>query len=507
VSRSVHKPPIADEDLLRFRAAMDASGDAIVLVDRRTLRYVDVNQTFCDMLGYTREELLGMNPAEVFSADGAALERDYDAIIADPAAPASRMIGQYRRKDGSVFPIETRRRALQTKDGWVIVANARDISDRRNAERALLESEQRFRALTSLFASYFWETDAEFRYTIAQGRGLAELGFEERDFLGLTSMQIRGDWDLLRPSREDFDAIRAQRLPYREVLLRHVSDKGKVHYLSVWGQPRFAADGAFLGYHGVTQDVTERVTLEQEVRMLAATLERRVAERTAELEQSNQELESFSYSVAHDLRAPVRAIAAFSAVIRERFGGQVPAESLGYLERVEKNAVQMGRLIDDLLQLSRTGRTALVRTQVDMRALAEEVGRGLLQQAGARATIDFGELPPAHGDAALLRQVWNNLIGNALKFSAKVAAPRIEVGYGDSGIGPAYFVRDNGAGFDPAYSEKLFGVFQRLHTPAEFEGTGVGLAIVKRIVQRHGGRIGAESALEHGATFRFSIAG
>src|SRR5262249_52939117 len=158
-----------------------------------------------------------------------------------------------------------------------------------------------------------------------QGRGLSEIGFEESDFLGRTSMEIRGDWDLLRPSHADFDAIRAQRLPYREVLLRHVGDKGTVHYFNVWGQPRFAADGSFLGYHGVTQNVTERVTLEQEVRMLAATLERRVAERTAELEQSNQELESFSYSVAHDLRAPVRAIAAFSAVIRERFGNQVPA--------------------------------------------------------------------------------------------------------------------------------------------------------------------------------------
>jgi len=496
----------SEEALLRFRAAMDASGDAIVLIDRASLRYIDVNQTFCDLVGYTRPELLAKSPMDVFSADRAALERDYDAIIADRNSPASRVEGHYRRKDGTLFPIETRRRALRSKDGWIIVANARDVTERRAAEHALRESEERFRAMTGLFASYFWELDADLRFTMVEGDGLRELGLEVKDFIGRTTFEVSDRWEMLWPARAEFEAIRARREPYREVLVRFRSPQRPDRFLSVWGQPRFAADGRFLGYRGVTQDVTERVTLEQEVRKLNATLEKRVAERTLELEQSNQELESFSYSAAHDLRAPVRAIAAFSAAIRDNFLRELPEQAQGYLQRIERNAVQMGRLIDDLLELSRTGRIAIVRTTVDMRALARDAARELVQQTGARATVEVGELPPAVGDINLLRQVWRNLIGNAVKFSHKVAEPRVDIGYADSGIGPAYYVRDNGAGFDMSYVEKLFGVFQRLHTPAEFEGTGVGLAIVKRIVQRHGGQILAESAPEGGATFRFNLA-
>ncbi|HUK06120.1 MAG TPA: PAS domain S-box protein [Burkholderiales bacterium] len=499
-------PPQAAEALLRFRAAMDASGDAIVLIDRATLRYLDVNQTFCAMLGYSREEVLAMTPMQTFNADRAALERDYDAIIADKDCPASRVEGQYRRKDGTVFPIETRRRAVRLAEGWMIVANARDVTEKKVAERALRESEERFRSLTEFFASYSWEIDAGLRFTMLQGNGVSELGFDPARAIGLTAQEAIPDQSLVRPTREEFDAMRARHEPYRDVLVRVPLADGTVRYRSIWGQPKFSDDGRFLGYRGVTQDVTQRVQLEQEVRVLAATLERRVAERTAELEQSNQELESFSYSVAHDLRAPVRAIAAFAAMIRKKFDGQVPAEARGYLERVEKNAVQMGKLIDDLLELSRTGRTAIVRTHVDMRALAADVARELQQQTGSPAQLGLGEMPPAHGDAKLLRQVWHNLVGNALKFSHKAPSPRVELGFGDSDIGPAYYVSDNGAGFDMTYSEKLFGVFQRLHAPEEFEGTGVGLAIVKRIVQRHGGRVSAESPPGGGATFRFTLA-
>ena len=497
--------PKADEDLQRFRAAMDASGDAIVLIDRASLSYIDVNQTFCDLLGYHRDELLGMTPMDVFSAEQATLERDYDAIIADQDCPASKVEGHYRHKDGRPVPIETRRRALRTKNGWIIVANARDITERKAAERALRDSEQRFRTLTELFASYFWELDTDLRFTMVQGLGLRELGLQASDFLGRTAHEVSDRWELLRPSLAEFAAIRERRESYRDVLSRYRMLDGSYRYMSVWGQPRLAEDGRFLGYRGVTQDVTERVTLEQEVRQLNAKLEQRVAERTLELEQSNQELESFSYSAAHDLRAPVRAIAAFSAAIRENFLRQLPEQAQGYLQRIERNAVQMGRLIDDLLELSRTGRTQIVRTTVDMRALAEGVVRELAP-AGTQARIEVGELPPAVGDVNLLRQVWRNLIGNAVKFSHKVPAPRVEIGYAQSAIGAAYYVRDNGAGFDMTYVEKLFGVFQRLHTPAEFEGTGVGLAIVKRIVQRHGGQIAAESAPDSGATFRFSLA-
>jgi light-regulated signal transduction histidine kinase (bacteriophytochrome) len=199
-------------------------------------------------------------------------------------------------------------------------------------------------------------------------------------------------------------------------------------------------------------------------------------------------------------------VAGFSALLREQHGAALPEAGLRLLARVEANAARMGALIDDLLELSRAGKQALRRTPIDMEALAREAAREVSERAGARAELVFHHLPPAQGDRALLRQVWVNLIGNAVKYSRGSAAPRIEVGARESaGNAVEYYVRDNGAGFDPAYASKLFGLFQRLHSDKEFEGTGVGLALVERIVRRHGGAVGADGAPGKGATFRFSL--
>jgi len=417
----------------------------------------------------------------------------------------SRTEGYYRRKDGTLVPIETRRRPLNTENGWIIVGTARDITERRIAERESRESETKYRDLTEFFASYSWEVDADLRFTTAQGRGLREIGLRAEELIGKRSAELKLDWTILSPPHAEFDRIRAQHLPYRDVLTRLRLADGSERYLSLWGQPRFADDGRFLGYRGVTQDVTERVSLEQKVKELNESLELRVAERTAALEHANRELESFTYSVAHDLRAPLRAIAAFSDLIREKYAPELPEQGRLYLQRVEQNAVQMHRLMDALLELSQTSRKHLTRSAVNMHDLADAVAQECRKPGEAQPHIDIGEMPPAFGDPTLLRQVWRNLIGNAVKFSSKVPAPRVEAGFSDSSIGPAYFVRDNGAGFDMNYADKLFGIFQRLHTPAEFEGTGVGLALVKRIVERHGGRVCAESQPGQGAVFRFSL--
>ena len=254
----------------------------------------------------------------------------------------------------------------------------------------------------------------------------------------------------------------------------------------------------------IMSDISERKRIEDEVTALNENLEKRVSERTAELERSNRELESFNYSVSHDLRAPVGVISSFATVIRTDFARELPEQARRYLTHIEQNAAQMARLIDNLLEFSRMGRAVLARAPVNMRPLVEDVVRQL-KQVDAHVQPYIGDLPPATGDADLLRQVWHNLIGNAVKFSRKVASPRIDVGHAESGAGAAYFVRDNGTGFDERYADKLFGVFERLHSPAEFEGTGIGLAIVKRVVELHGGRIWAESRPGQGATFWFSL--
>ena len=248
----------------------------------------------------------------------------------------------------------------------------------------------------------------------------------------------------------------------------------------------------------------ERARIEGELRALAATLERRVAERTAALQAANRELESFAYSVSHDLRAPLRAIAGFAHILREDYGAALAGEPARFLARIEDNALRMGELLDALLELSRSSRAALAPEPLDMRALVRSV---LAELPGAeRAEIALGELPGARADSRLVRQVWVNLIGNALKFSRGADSPRVEIGGAPAAAGfVEYWVRDNGVGFDPNYAGKLFGVFQRLHPEAEFEGTGAGLAIARRIVERHGGKITAESAPGAGATFRFTL--
>lgn len=236
-------------------------------------------------------------------------------------------------------------------------------------------------------------------------------------------------------------------------------------------------------------------------------LERRVAERTEELQHSNQELESFSYSVSHDLRTPLRAIDGFAAILEEDHRDALGADGRRQLATIRRNTQRMGRLIDDLLAFARLGRTPIATHAVDMEALARDVIRELRANGtGAdKAQIELRSLPATRGDATLLRQVWVNLLSNALKFSAAKEQPWIELGGEDTGEACVYYVRDNGAGFDMQYYEKLFGVFQRLHAAEEYAGSGVGLAFVKRIIARHGGSISAESAVGAGATFRFTL--
>jgi PAS domain S-box-containing protein len=259
----------------------------------------------------------------------------------------------------------------------------------------------------------------------------------------------------------------------------------------------------------VQRELIERTRAEAEVRMLSVELEQRVAERTDELTVANKELEAFSYSVSHDLRAPLRAIDGFSRILVEDYVAELPDEAQRYFQLVRDNTKQMGRLIDDLLAFARLSRQAPSKRTVDSAELVRQCLDELRdEQAGRQIAIGIGELPSCQADPALLKQVWVNLIANALKYSRHRDRAVIEIGsHTDESDESIYFVKDNGAGFDMRYSDKLFGVFQRLHRAEDYEGTGVGLAIVQRIVQRHGGRIWAEAAVDQGATFYFTLGG
>ena len=242
------------------------------------------------------------------------------------------------------------------------------------------------------------------------------------------------------------------------------------------------------------------------MRELHESLERRVAERTAMLEQANRELEAFSYSVSHDLRSPLRAINGFAHLLAEHAEASLDEEGRDMLGRIERGATRMGQLIDDILHFSRVSRVDMADAEIDLDALAAAVAADQLEQYPG-TQLHIAPIGVARGDPAMLRQVFANLIGNAMKFSSRAAQPRVDIHVATFDGVPAICIRDNGVGFDMAHADRLFGVFQRMHGIEEFPGTGVGLAIVKRIVERHGGRIWVAATPGRGATFHFTLAG
>jgi PAS domain S-box-containing protein len=292
--------------------------------------------------------------------------------------------------------------------------------------------------------------------------------------------------------------------PY-DLELRLTAADGKQKWVRAICRP-IIDNGKVVRVRGSFQDITDRKRAETEIRQLNTELERRVRDRTAELEVSNKELESFSYSVSHDLRAPIRHIAGFTRMVLDMCGPQLPAESRGHLEQVERAARRMGQLVDDLLAFSRLGRQPVRRQPVDARRLVEDCLNEVLHSVeGRQIETQVGDLPQCEADLGLLRQVWLNLLANAVKYSAKSDPAVIEIGATSTPEGIVYFVKDNGVGFDMRYVHKLFGVFQRLHRAEDFEGTGIGLALVQRIVHRHGGRVWAEAELNKGAKFSFTL--
>lgn len=284
-----------------------------------------------------------------------------------------------------------------------------------------------------------------------------------------------------------------------------VQHNGEVQYLSSSVSPVIGADGSVSEAVVISRDITEQKVAEIELQNLNATLESKVAQRTEELSAINKELESFTYSVSHDLRSPLRAINGFSEILKMELGDNLSEDAQDSLQEILKNTKRMGKLIDNLLEFSRLGKQNVTTAKVDMEELFNSVIEEQRKLLTHEVLFSVGSLPPTYGDRNMLKQVVINLISNAIKYSSKKPDPKIEIGSKKGELETTYFVKDNGAGFNMKYYDKLFGMFQRLHGSDEFEGNGVGLAIVKRIVTRHHGRVWAEGVEEQGATFYFSL--
>lgn len=298
-------------------------------------------------------------------------------------------------------------------------------------------------------------------------------------------------------------AVRGEEVSDLEMFVRPPDSAGGI-WIRVTGRPLKDAQGALKGGVAVCRDITAtKLAHESEIRKLNRELERRVVELTA----VNSELEAFTYTVSHDLRAPVRQVDGFARILLEE-AGALSAQARHYLDRIREGAAKMGRMVDELLSLSRIGSRQLVTQPVELGAVVAEILRELQPELeGRQIEWRIGELPTAQCDAVLIRSVFANLLSNALKFSRTRPRALIEVGQARRAGGSAIFVRDNGVGFNMRYSNKLFGIFQRLHRQDEFEGTGVGLATVQRIVHKHGGEVWAESEPDRGATFYFTLGG
>lgn len=373
-----------------------------------------------------------------------------------------------------------------------------EIDQRRRAEDALRSSEARYRLLVEQSPLGIAIIDHRGFIDQANPAACEMLGYPHEELIGRDPLTIMDSTDHAQ-AREDVSPLRVGEALRIELNMTR-KDGSR---LPVMGSTRQMPDGR---YQYIFQDISERKQAEEDVRALNEQLDKRVRERTAELEAANRELESFSYSVSHDLRAPLRAINGFSNLLISDYAEKLSGEALMYLDKVKENANKMALLIDDLLAFSRLSRNPLKKRRVDLRGLVVQVIEELHVEAGNREIKwQIGDLPTCQADPALLKQVYTNLIGNALKYTRPRPAPVIEIGSRHLRGQTVYFVRDNGVGFDMRYAGNLFGVFQRLHSEAEFEGTGIGLAIVQRIVNRHGGKIWAEAEVDQGATFFFTL--
>jgi len=474
-------------------------------VDRKGI-FVRMNDTELSWLGYRREEVIGkLRFIDVVAPECVQTVLDnFPKLLS--GGITTNLEYKLIRKNGTSFPVSVNAVPLLDAHGNFAMSRTTMFDT-----TAIKEVESKTRMANAFLDAVVENIPSMIFVKEAQTLRFARINKAEEEFLGIPRANLLGksDYDFFPVEQSDFFTAKD-----REVLqspgVVHVFEEqltanGVTRYLRTRKIGLRDAEDKPQYLLGISDDITEQKCAEEAIRELNADLEMRANQ----LEAANRELESFSYSISHDLRAPLRAIDGFTRIFEEDYGATVDEEGRRLLAVVRENSQRMGVLIDDLLSFSRLAREPIVTEPIEMKALAEEA-LGEVRSSGLHASAEvlISALPEAQADPGLHRQVWINLLSNALKYSSTRSSPKVEVG-----IVPdakphdhvTYFVKDNGVGFDMRYYDKLFGVFQRLHSSEEFSGTGVGLAIVHRLVTRHGGRVWAEAELDKGATFFFSL--
>ncbi|HEX4545873.1 MAG TPA: PAS domain S-box protein [Candidatus Acidoferrum sp.] len=480
----------------RFRLMVSAvKGYAILMLDPEG-RVISWNAGAERIKGYRAEEIMGQHFSRFYPAE--AIAAGTPSLALKVAADEGRFEdeGWRLRKDGSRFWANVVITALRDEQGQLrgFSKVTRDMTERKRFEDALKESETRLNIALDSAQMGVWELDLRTDTSVRSLR--------HDQIFGYSTLQPRWGVDTFLPHvlPQDQELARdklaeALRTGHLDLECRIVWADRTVHWIAAQGQVYQNHRGEPIKMVGVVSESTGRKRAEQEILL-----------RTTELEAANKELEAFSYSVSHDLRAPLRGIDGFSQALLEDYAERLDQTGKNYLQRIRAATQRMGMLIDDLLTLSQVTRAEMHRESIDLSQLAGSIAAELFRaQPGRRADFQIAPGLEAEGDARLIRVVLQNLLENAWKFTSRREHALIEFGKSHANGKPAFFVKDNGAGFDPAHSGRLFGAFQRLHSMADFPGTGIGLATVQRILHRHGGQVWATGAVDEGATIFFTV--
>lgn len=487
------KIQLQKKELLKKNAMLEKSAllinnsaDIIGIIDSLTLKIEEINQAFTTILGYEPNEAKGTSLALLLGAQ--------DRTLVQQLVES--------RKDKLSFEtcIYCKNREIKWLDWNVVVknnkwfVNARDITEIKQVEK--IRNYLATVVKQSNDSIYIHDHEGKI---ISWNQGAEKIyGYTESEALQMKIWNIIPEY--LQPETHEMVSkiLSGRKIELLET--KRVTKHGKL--MDVLFSASFLKDSGNLNSIVITErDVTEQKIADERIRQLNISLKKNVLQ----LEAANKELESFSYSVSHDLRAPLRALHGNASILEEDYMGKLDEGAMGILKKIHDNVNRMDRLINDLLSFSKIGKQAIRKSEINTTDQVRHIIQEISQSTPHQATIQVKELSDTFGDYAMLNQVWTNLVSNAIKYSSKKADPQIEIGCLPDEEDVVYYIRDNGAGFDMAYADKLFGTFQRLHDVTEFEGTGIGLAIVQRIILKHGGTIRAEAQPDLGATFYFTI--